>query len=130
MRTLPSDNAVHGASSWTSGRLLRLAFVLLAIAYALPVGSTAYDRLTRVNQAARERLIREHRLWELQPDFRGKPEIWARMASRLLNDRQLLARMATKYGGQSEQLELEYRREGCPLAVTGSRGSIRAVRLS
>jgi len=90
---------------------LRLVFVLIAVAYAVPLAWSAFDRLTRVNQAAKERLIHEHRLWELQPDFRGKPEIWARMASRLLNDRQLLARVAVKYGAQAEPLELEYRRD-------------------
>jgi hypothetical protein len=90
---------------------LRLAAVLVAVGYAVPIATEAYDRLVRVNQAARERLIHEHRLWETQAGFRGRPEVWARIASRLLNDRQLLMRVAAKYAGQSEQIELEYRRD-------------------
>lgn len=111
MRILPPDNAGSSPSRWPSSQPLRLVLFLIAIAYAVPVATSAYDRLMRVNQAAKERLIREHRLWELQPDFRGKPEIWARMASRLLNDRQLLARVAVRYGAHAEPLELEYRRD-------------------
>jgi hypothetical protein len=88
-----------------------IAFAVLALAVAVPIASDAYEKLVRVNQQARERLVLEHRLWELQPGFRGKPETWARFASRLLNDRQLLSRVAAKYGAASEQIELEYRRD-------------------
>ena len=91
--------------------LWRGAWLALAIACAVPVASSAYERFNRVSQEARVRLIEQHRLWELQPDFRGKPEVWTRAASRLLNDRQLLMRVAAKYGGQSEEIELEYRRD-------------------
>lgn len=83
----------------------------LALVHAWPIASNAYDRLIQVNQTARARLIEQHRLWELQPDFRGKPENWTRLASRLLNDSQLLARVARKYGALSEQIELDYRRD-------------------
>jgi len=89
----------------------RLAFLAVAIAYAVPLASSAYDRFNRVSQQARLRLIQEHRLWEVQQEFKGRPEIWARVASRILNDRQLLMRVAAKYGAQSEQIELEYRRD-------------------
>ena len=91
--------------------LWRVFWVVLAAGYAVPIAQEAYDRLMIVNQQSRERLIHEHRLWELQPGFRGRPESWARMASRLLNDRQLLSRVSAKYGGQAEQIELEYRRD-------------------
>jgi hypothetical protein len=111
MRTNAEGTGIAPVRRWLSPRVVRLAFAALALAYAVPIVSGADDRLTRVNQAARERLIREHQLWELQPDFRGKPEVWARMASRLLNDRQLLARVATKYRGQSEAIELDYQRD-------------------
>lgn len=91
--------------------LWRGVWLVLAIACSVPVAPSAYEQFNRVSQAARASLIEQHRLWELQPDFRGKPEIWTRAASRLLNDRQLLRRVAAKYGGQSEQIELEYRRD-------------------
>jgi hypothetical protein len=89
----------------------RLIFIALALALAVPIASRSYERLLHVNQQARERLILEHRLWELQPGFNGRPELWARFASRLLNDRQLLSRVASKYGAQAEAIELEYRRD-------------------
>jgi hypothetical protein len=112
MRTIgPPGAAIASPARRASGRLLRLAFIVLALAYAVPIGLKAYDELTRVNYQARQRLIEEHRLWELQPGFRGKPEAWARMAARLLNDRQLLTRVATRYAGQSGEIELEYRRD-------------------
>jgi hypothetical protein len=106
-----SDNVASGASRRISVHWLRVAFLVLAIGYAVPIATAAFERLTAVNQAAKERLIREHRLWELEPNFRGKPEIWTRMASRLLNDRQLLARVAARHGVEAGPLELEYRRD-------------------
>lgn len=111
MRILHFDIAVPGTMRWSSSRLLRVLFLATAILYAVPIATSAYDRFTRVNQAAKARLIREHRLWELEPSFRGRPEIWTRMASRLLDDRQLLARVGVKLGAQAEPLELEYRRD-------------------
>lgn len=89
----------------------RLVFVVVALTIAVPIAFNAYERLLQVNQHARERLILEHRLWELQPGFNGKPQTWARFASRLLNDRQLLSRVASKYGPQTEEIALEYRRD-------------------
>ena len=90
---------------------LRSLCIVAALVYAWPLAWNAYERLIEVNQQARARLIEEHRLWELQPDFRGKPETWTRVAARLLNDGQLLARVALKYGSGSEQVELDYRRD-------------------
>ena len=117
MRIPASEDVTAGAAAGALRRRLallpywRLAFLALAIAYAVPIASSAYDRFNRVSQQARLRLIQEHRLWEVQPEFKGRPEIWARVASRILNDRQLLSRVAAKYGAESEQIEIEYRRD-------------------
>jgi hypothetical protein len=94
-----------------SVRLWQIAWAVAAIVYAVPLAMNAYEALLRVNQQARTRLIEHHRLWESDPNFHGKPELWTRFASRLLNDSQLLARVAAKYGGQSEEIEVEYRRD-------------------
>lgn len=85
------------------------AWIALALVYAIPIALRAYDHVIEVTQRAREQLILHHRLWELQPGFRGKPEQWARLASRLLTDRQLLLRLRARYGEAAQQLELEYR---------------------
>lgn len=89
----------------------KAAWLALAIAYAVPLSWTAYERLTEVSQQARARLIEQHRLWELHPEYRGTPEIWTRIASRLLNDSQLMRRVAARHGPLSAQIELEYRRD-------------------
>lgn len=89
----------------------RCAWAVLALAYAWPLGTTAYEALMEVNEQARTGLIVQHRLWELQPDFRGQPEAWTRIASRVLTDRQLLRRVQQKYGAASEQIEIDYRRD-------------------
>lgn len=60
----------------------------------MPMGFSAYEQLSHVSEQARARLIEQHRLWELDPNFRGKPAAWTRMASRLLSDRQVLMRVA------------------------------------
>jgi hypothetical protein len=104
MESRPAGGA-RGTHTW------RVIFVAVALALAVPIGSEAYERLLHVNQQARERLILEHRLWEIQPGFKGKPQTWARFASRLLNDRQLLSRVASKYGAQAGEIEIEYRRD-------------------
>ena len=85
------------------------AWLALALAYAVPVAWHAYDRFIEVTQKAREQLILHHRLWELQQGFRGKPEQWARLAARLLTDRQILLRLRAKYGEAAQPIELEYR---------------------
>jgi hypothetical protein len=87
-----------------------LLYVLFS-GYAAVLAWHAYERIEAVSLNARARLIEEHRLWELQPDFRGKPENWTRLAARLLNERQLMTRISAKYGAASEQIELEYRRD-------------------
>jgi hypothetical protein len=90
-------------------KLWHYAWMALALAYAVPVALRAYDHVIEVTRKAREQLILHHRLWELQPGFRGKPEQWARLAARLLTDRQLLLRVRAKYGEAAQQVELEYR---------------------
>ena len=92
-------------------RLWLLAWIVAASAYAVPIAWNAYEQLVRVNEKARARLIEHHRLWEMDANFRGKPQIWTRFASRLLSDRQLFTRIAMKYGSQAEEIEREYRRD-------------------
>ena len=92
-------------------RLWLLAWIVVASAYAVPIAWNAYDELVRVNQKARARLIQHHRLWEMDANFRGRPQNWTRFASRLLSDRQLFRRIAMKYGAQAEEIEREYRRD-------------------
>ena len=86
-------------------------WIIVAALYAVPVGKTGYDRLVDVTRQMRAQLIVEHRLWELHPEYRGKPETWTTFASRLLTDRQLLRRVHAKYGERAENIELDYRRD-------------------
>jgi hypothetical protein len=106
-----SDTISERAGARPRPPLWRLVLLVLALAWAIPLAWNAYEQLDRVGERARTRLIEQHRLWEVDPNFRGKPEIWVRMAARLLSDRQVLQRVATKYGGASEEIELEYRRD-------------------
>jgi len=125
-------------------RWWRYAWIAAAVLYAVPVGKLAYDRLGDVTRSMRARLIVEHRLWEMQPDYRGRPEVWTNMASRLLTDRQLLLRVRTRYGAAAEAIELDYRRDlsiaqaevvvvafaawGAPVAVIYGAGALIARR--
>ena len=93
------------------GRFWKALWLALAVVIAVPIASEAYDRILQVNLQSRARLITEHRLWEVHPEFRGKPEAWTRFASRLLNDRQLMTRVVAKYGPMADQIELDYRRD-------------------
>lgn len=98
-------------NDFPKARLWYYAWAALAILYAIPIAIRAYDRVIDVTLKARAQVIVQHRLWELDPGYRGKPEIWTRFASRLLTDRQLMVRMRARYGERAEQLELEYRRD-------------------
>ncbi|MBM3358900.1 MAG: hypothetical protein FJY54_14385 [Betaproteobacteria bacterium] len=91
--------------------LWKLAWIAVAAAYAWPVVSIAYDRAVGVTRQARERLIVQHRLWELHPEYYGTAETWTRAASRVLSDRQLMSRVHSKYGNLATQIELDYRRD-------------------
>ena len=92
-------------------RWLHVAFVIAALAYAAPLAWNAYERVLRVIEQARTRLIQQHRLWEGEIGFRGRPEVWTRMAAHLLTDQQLMRRLSIKYGGQAQEHEIEYRRD-------------------
>ena len=87
------------------------AWAVVAIATAIPVGISTYDRVRHVTREARAKLIVQHRLWELHPEYHGTPQMWTRVASRVLTDRQLMRRVREKYGDIAMQVELEYRRD-------------------
>jgi hypothetical protein len=91
--------------------LWRVAWVLVALAYAAPVAYFAYGRLTEVSWRARERLIVEYRLWELHPEYKGSPQAWTRFAGRLLTDNQLLHRVRLVQRDVAMDIELDYRRD-------------------
>ena len=93
------------ARSW------RLAWLVLALAYAAPLGWTAYHHVMAINEKARVALITDHRLWELHPEYHGTPQAWTRFAALLLTERQLAFRMRRKYGDEAEQLMLDWRRD-------------------
>ena len=93
------------------GRLWRAMLVVVAALLAVPAGLKAYDQLTDLTYQARYRLIIQHRLWELHPEYKGSPQVWSRTAARLLTDRQLLMRVRNKYGELAQQIELDYRRD-------------------
>lgn len=101
----------NAGEPWGRYRLWKLAWFVIAAAYAWPVISIAYDRALEVTRRNREQLIVHHRLWELHPEYAGTPRDWTRFASRLLTDRQLLMRVRAKYGDLAEQIELDYRRD-------------------
>lgn len=98
-------------SAFAQAKLWFYAWAAVSIAYAVPVGLRAYDRVIEVTHAARERLIVRHELWEQDPNYRGAPELWTRLASRMLTDRQLLRRVRERYGAAAHQIELEYRND-------------------
>ena len=101
-----------GAST-AAGRhpLWRIVWLIVAAAYAVPVAYVANNRLIEVTHKARERLIVQYRLWELNPEYGGKPRDWTRFAARLLTDNQLLRRVRSKYGDVATEIELDYRRD-------------------
>jgi hypothetical protein len=86
-------------------------WIVAAAIYAVPVGKIAYDRTIEVTRKHRVQLIVAHRLWELHPEYNGRPETWTNFASRLLTDRQLLLRVRAKYREDAEPIELDYRRD-------------------
>ncbi|MEK6594815.1 MAG: hypothetical protein AABZ67_17230 [Pseudomonadota bacterium] len=91
------------------GRLWRFAWLALAAAYAFAVGWAAYNRVMSVTYQARAQLIVQYRLWELHPEYKGTPQFWTRLASRLLTDRQLMTRVYAKHAELAPQIELDYR---------------------
>jgi hypothetical protein len=93
------------------GRLWRAGLIVVAFVLAIPAGWKAYDQLTDITFQARYRLIIQHRLWEMHPEYRGSPQVWSRTAARLLTDRQLMMRVRSRYGELAQQIELDYRRD-------------------
>ena len=85
--------------------------IAVAVAYAAPLTWIAYERIGEVSRIQRTRLIEEHRLWEVDPQYSGSPQMWTRVAARFLNDSQLMSRMAKKYGSLADEIELDYKRQ-------------------
>ena len=95
----------------TALQRLHVLIIILAVITAIPVAVTSYERIVRVHEHARTQLIVLHRLWELHPEYKGRPDAWTRVASRLLTDNQLLRRVNMKYGPLAEEIERDYRRD-------------------
>ena len=89
----------------------KFACLIVALVYATPVAYFAYERAIEVTRQARERLIIQHRLWELDPGYQGTPQAWTRFASWLLTDNQLMRRVRSRYGELAREIELDYRRD-------------------
>jgi len=111
-----TDADSQGRSWW------RIAWIMLAVIYAVPVGYFAYGRVAEVNRQARVRLIIQHRLWELDPGYQGTPQAWTRFAERLLTDGQIMRRVRARYGELASEIELDYRRD-----LTIAQGEVVAV---
>lgn len=94
------------------GSLWKVAWLIFAAAYAAPVCYIAYGRVVEVTRQAREQLIVQHRLWELDPEYQGSPRMWTRVALLLLTDNQLMRRVRMRHGAQlANEIELDYRRD-------------------
>lgn len=89
----------------------KLAFLVIAAAYAWPVYWSAEARVQEVTRQQRTQLIVRHQLWELDTGYYGTPQTWTRFAARLLSDGQLLRRVHRKYGDLGREIELDYRRD-------------------
>lgn len=89
----------------------KLAWVVIAVAYAWPVYWAADNRLKTVIRDQRTQFIVRHQLWELDPEYAGTPQTWTRFAAMLLTDGQLLRRVHRKYGALGREIELDYRRD-------------------
>jgi len=89
----------------------KLAWILIAVAYAWPVYWAADERVQKVTRKQRTQLIVRHQLWELDPEYAGTPQAWTRFAAMLLSDGQLLRRVHRKYGALGREIELDYRRD-------------------
>src|SRR5215213_4202593 len=89
----------------------KVILLLAGLVYAAPLTWIGYDRVLEVNRAQRTRLIEQYRLWEVDAQYSGTPQMWTRVAARFLSDGQLMSRVAKKYGGLAEEIELDYRRE-------------------
>jgi len=96
----------------SSARLYWLwAWLVIAVVSGVPVGQLAYQSVVKTNIEARHRLIVAHELWHAHPKMKASPEHWARLASRLLTDNQLMNRVRVVHPNNAEQIELDYRRD-------------------
>jgi hypothetical protein len=96
----------------SSARLYWLwAWLVIAAVSGVPVGQSAYQNVLETNTAARHRLIVQYELWRAHPKLTAKPQAWARLASRLLTDNQLMNRVRIVHPNNAEQIELDYRRD-------------------
>lgn len=94
------------------GSLWKVAWLILAAVYAAPVCYIAYNRVVEATRQAREQLIVQHRLWELDPEYQGSPRMWTRVAAYLLSDAQLMRRVRMRHGAQlANEIDLDYRRD-------------------
>jgi hypothetical protein len=103
--------------SW--GSPWKIAWLTFAALYAALTCYIAYDRVVAVTRQAREQLIVQHRLWELDPEYQGSPRMWTRVASHLLSDNQLMKRVRARYGDLANEIELDYHRD-----LTIARGEV------
>ncbi|MCC7486135.1 MAG: hypothetical protein IT529_14270 [Burkholderiales bacterium] len=103
----------------------RIAWFVASLAWAVPVGNIAYERIVQVTYQARARLIVEYALWELHPEYHGSPQAWTRFASRLLTDNQLLRRVRLRHRDLANEIELDYRRD-----LTLAQGEVAATALA
>lgn len=96
----------------SSARLYWLwAWLVIVAVSGVPVGQSAYRNLLETNIAARHRLIVQYELWRAHPKLKASPQHWARLASRLLTDNQLMNRVRVVHPNNAEQIELDYRRD-------------------
>jgi hypothetical protein len=102
----PLASARRNRLTWTQA-----AWVALGLVYAAPLAWVGYNRLVEINYQQRVRFIEQHRLWEVDRHYAGKPQTWTRMAAWLLTDSQLMSRVKQKYGGLADQIEIDYRRD-------------------
>ncbi len=89
----------------------RTLWLALVLAGAIPMLWHVDKGIEEATYSARVVLIRHHALWELHPEYNGTQQAWTHWAARLLTERQLGSRMRAKYGDNSEQIMLDFRRD-------------------
>lgn len=87
------------------------AWLVVVAVSGVPVTRHAYQSVVETNIESRHRLIVQYELWRAHPNLKAAPQYWARLASRLLSDNQLMNRVRTVHPSSAEQIELDYRRD-------------------